>query len=228
MMEKMVIRENRQRVLVRKRIERIGENKNRKRAVWNKNRHSDLVSKRIERNVNAARHKLNTAGINLLLLLKVNAARHNLLLLVTVNAVDEQFWSTVKAKTVNGEVQLHALVDGKKIIITESTVRRDLQLEDAEGVDCLPNSTIFEQLTLMGSKTTAWNEFSSTMASAIICLATNQKFNFSKYIFERVISIDYVTSKDNIADPFTKGLSRELVIKSSKGMGLKPLKENLT
>ncbi|GJT45546.1 hypothetical protein Tco_0954261 [Tanacetum coccineum] len=38
------------------------------------------------------------------------------------------FWSTVKAKTINGEVQLHALVDGKKIIITESTVRRDLQL----------------------------------------------------------------------------------------------------
>ncbi|GJW53094.1 retrotransposon protein, putative, ty1-copia subclass [Tanacetum coccineum] len=30
---------------------------------------------------------------------------------------------------------------------------------------------------------------------------------------------------DNIADPFTKGLSRELVSKSSKGMGLKPLKE---
>ncbi|GJT79508.1 retrovirus-related pol polyprotein from transposon TNT 1-94 [Tanacetum coccineum] len=45
---------------------------------------------------------------------------------------------------------LQALVDGKKIIITESTMRRDLQLEDAKGVDCLPNSTIFEQLTLMG------------------------------------------------------------------------------
>ncbi|GJU73144.1 uncharacterized mitochondrial protein-like protein, partial [Tanacetum coccineum] len=40
--------------------------------------------------------------------------------------------ATVKVKTVNGEVQLHALVDGKKIIITESTVRRDLQLEDVE------------------------------------------------------------------------------------------------
>ncbi|GKB53861.1 putative ribonuclease H-like domain-containing protein, partial [Tanacetum coccineum] len=37
------------------------------------------------------------------------------------------------------------------------------------------------------SKTTAWNEFSSTMASAIICLATNQKFNFSKYIFENKV-----------------------------------------
>ncbi|GKC34139.1 putative ribonuclease H-like domain-containing protein, partial [Tanacetum coccineum] len=46
--------------------------------------------------------------------------------------------------------QLQALVDGKKVIITESTIRRDLQLEDAEGIDCLPNATIFEQLTLMG------------------------------------------------------------------------------
>ncbi|GJT82405.1 putative ribonuclease H-like domain-containing protein [Tanacetum coccineum] len=62
----------------------------------------------------------------------------------------EQFWSTVKAKTINGEEQLHALVDGKKIIISESSVRRDLQLADEEGVDCLPNSTIFKQLTLMG------------------------------------------------------------------------------
>ncbi|GJX14373.1 putative ribonuclease H-like domain-containing protein [Tanacetum coccineum] len=62
----------------------------------------------------------------------------------------EQFWSTVMAKTINGEEQLHDLVDGKKIIITESFVKRDLQLADEEGVDCLPNSTIFEQLTFMG------------------------------------------------------------------------------
>ncbi|GJV88568.1 putative ribonuclease H-like domain-containing protein [Tanacetum coccineum] len=62
------------------------------------------------------------------------------------------FWSTVMVKTINGEAQLHALVDGKKIIITESSVRRDLQLADEEGVDCLPNSTIFEQLTLMRPK----------------------------------------------------------------------------
>ncbi|GKE23055.1 hypothetical protein Tco_1434567, partial [Tanacetum coccineum] len=45
--------------------------------------------------------------------------------------------------------QLHALVDGKKVLVTESSVRKDLQLEDAEGVDSLPIVTIFEQLTLM-------------------------------------------------------------------------------
>nr|GEV09096.1 hypothetical protein [Tanacetum cinerariifolium] len=61
----------------------------------------------------------------------------------------EQFWATVKAKTVTGEVQIQALLDGNKVIITESTVRKNLQLEDVEGVDCLPNASIFEQLTLM-------------------------------------------------------------------------------
>ncbi|GJZ78286.1 hypothetical protein Tco_0642958 [Tanacetum coccineum] len=61
----------------------------------------------------------------------------------------EQFWATVKTKTINGEVQLQALVDGKKIIITESIVRRDHQLEDAKAI--------------------------------------NQKFNFSKYIFESMV-----------------------------------------
>nr|GEV81370.1 ribonuclease H-like domain-containing protein [Tanacetum cinerariifolium] len=38
----------------------------------------------------------------------------------------------------------------------------------------------------LSAKTTSWNEFSSTMASAIICLANNQKFNFSKYILDNL------------------------------------------
>ncbi|GKC97044.1 hypothetical protein Tco_1162486, partial [Tanacetum coccineum] len=62
----------------------------------------------------------------------------------------EQFWATAKVETIKGEVQLHALVDRKKVIITESIIRRDLQLEDAKGTDCLPNATVFEQLTHMG------------------------------------------------------------------------------
>nr|GEU39245.1 uncharacterized mitochondrial protein AtMg00810-like [Tanacetum cinerariifolium] len=89
----------------------------------------------------------------------------------------EQFWATAKAKNINGEAQIHAKVDEKKVIISEATIRRDLKFEDEGGVDCLSNEVIFEQLTLMGS----------TMASAIICLATNQKFNFSKYIFESMV-----------------------------------------
>ncbi|GJU28902.1 hypothetical protein Tco_1172491 [Tanacetum coccineum] len=76
------------------------------------------------------------------------------------------FDATSKAKTVNGEVQIQALVDGKKVIVTEMSVRRALQLKDTEGTECLPNDTIFAELERIGAKTTAWNEFSSTMASA--------------------------------------------------------------
>ncbi|GJS76478.1 putative ribonuclease H-like domain-containing protein [Tanacetum coccineum] len=60
-------------------------------------------------------------------------------------------WSTGVVKTINGEVQLHALVDGKKIIISEASVRRDLKLEDEEDdadnemfdVDALNDEEVF-------------------------------------------------------------------------------------
>ncbi|GJV73864.1 putative ribonuclease H-like domain-containing protein [Tanacetum coccineum] len=135
--------------------------------------------------VNAGVSKLMLLSLNLLLPVLVYAARHSLtavrhkLMLpgitsycwyaLTVHptvyeSCIQQFWATTKAKIVNGERQIQALVDKKKVIITEKSVRNDLI-----------------------AKTTAWNEFSSTMVSAIICLATNQKFNFSKYIFDHMM-----------------------------------------
>nr|GEW22183.1 hypothetical protein [Tanacetum cinerariifolium] len=39
----------------------------------------------------------------------------------------------------------------------------------------------------MSAKRTTWNEFSSSMASAIICLTIGRKFNFSKYIFDSMV-----------------------------------------
>ncbi|GJT78468.1 hypothetical protein Tco_1045193 [Tanacetum coccineum] len=52
---------------------------------------------------------------------------------------------------VNGVRQLQALIDKKKMFITESSIRSDLHLEDAEGTDCLPTTTIFKELAKMGS-----------------------------------------------------------------------------
>nr|GFA48972.1 hypothetical protein [Tanacetum cinerariifolium] len=63
------------------------------------------------------------------------------------------FWSTAVAKNINGEAQIHVRVDGKKVIISEESIRRDLHLANEEGVDCLPNSIIFEQLALIGKPT---------------------------------------------------------------------------
>ncbi|GJS83438.1 hypothetical protein Tco_0749979 [Tanacetum coccineum] len=62
----------------------------------------------------------------------------------------EQFWSTIKIKTVNNETQIRAKVDGKTIVITQSFVRRDLHFDDEDGITCLTNTEIFENLQLMG------------------------------------------------------------------------------
>nr|GEU45090.1 ribonuclease H-like domain-containing protein [Tanacetum cinerariifolium] len=61
------------------------------------------------------------------------------------------FWTTTKARTINKEAQIHAKVDGKKVIIHEVSIKRDLQFGDEEGVDYLPTATIFEQLSLIGN-----------------------------------------------------------------------------
>ncbi|GKD07089.1 hypothetical protein Tco_1186774, partial [Tanacetum coccineum] len=72
---------------------------------------ADLLTKAFDKGigVNAGDSKLMLLGINLLLL-----------------------ESTVKAKTVNGEVQLQALVDGKKIIVTEASVGLSARVVSSE------------------------------------------------------------------------------------------------
>nr|GEW19733.1 ribonuclease H-like domain, reverse transcriptase, RNA-dependent DNA polymerase [Tanacetum cinerariifolium] len=109
---------------------------------------------------------------------------------------------------------LQALVDKKRVVVTEAAIRDALHLDDAEGVDCLPNEEIYIELARMGyekpttkltfykaffssqwkflihtilqsmcAKRTSWNEFSSVMASAVICLSTGDLSTHStKYI----------------------------------------------
>ncbi|GJR07532.1 putative ribonuclease H-like domain-containing protein [Tanacetum coccineum] len=62
----------------------------------------------------------------------------------------EQFWATAKVQTFNGVCQLQAQVDKKRVIVMESSIRRDLHLDDAEGTGCLLTATIFEELARMG------------------------------------------------------------------------------
>nr|GEV66412.1 putative ribonuclease H-like domain-containing protein [Tanacetum cinerariifolium] len=173
--------------------------------------------------------------------LKVSADRHKLLLFsltnwccslsavsyikyaLTVNpniyvSCIKQFWNIVVVKQTNDVTRLQALVDRKKVVIIEAAIRDVLRLDDAEGVDCLPNEEIFAELARMGyekpstkltfykaffssqwkflihtilqsmsAKRTSWNEFSSAMVYAVICLSTGRKFNFSKYIFESLV-----------------------------------------
>nr|GEX85987.1 hypothetical protein [Tanacetum cinerariifolium] len=51
----------------------------------------------------------------------------------------EQFWYTVKTKTINNETHIHVNVDGKTIVITKSSMRRDLQFNDKD------DETVYEK-----------------------------------------------------------------------------------
>nr|GEY61347.1 xylulose kinase-1 [Tanacetum cinerariifolium] len=119
----------------------------------------------------------------------------------------KQFWNTVVVKQVNDITRLQALVDKKKVVVTEAAIREALHLDDAESVDCLPNEEIFTELARIGykkpstkltfykvfsslwkflihtilqctsAKRTSWNEFSPAMTFAVICLSTGKGFS---------------------------------------------------
>nr|GEW66950.1 hypothetical protein [Tanacetum cinerariifolium] len=56
----------------------------------------------------------------------------------------------IKRSLVNDVTRLQAIVDKKKVFITEATIRDALRLDDAESINCLPNEEIFTKLSRMG------------------------------------------------------------------------------
>ncbi|GJZ90541.1 hypothetical protein Tco_0662468 [Tanacetum coccineum] len=62
----------------------------------------------------------------------------------------EQFWNTATSKIGNSVKQIHAIVDGKAVVISESSVRNGLLFDNEDGITCLTNDDIFENLALMG------------------------------------------------------------------------------
>ncbi|GJZ70868.1 hypothetical protein Tco_0634719 [Tanacetum coccineum] len=96
----------------------------------------------------------------------------------------EQFWTSAKSKTINNVRHITAKVAGKSVSISEASIRSDLLFDDADGIDSLPNQTIFDAIQQMGSKSTSWDQIPTNIATAVICLTSNQKYNFSKLIFD--------------------------------------------
>nr|GEZ22464.1 hypothetical protein [Tanacetum cinerariifolium] len=74
-----------------------------------------------------------------------------------------QFWSTARIETTEEGTQILATVDGIHRTVTESSLRRNIKLQDEEGISSLPDMELFENLTLMGYN-----------------ISPNQKFTFQK------------------------------------------------
>nr|GEY01694.1 hypothetical protein [Tanacetum cinerariifolium] len=82
---------------------------------------------------------------------------------------------------VNDVTRLQALVDKKKVVVTEATIREALHLDNAEGVDCLSNEDIFVELARMGyekpsTKLTFYKAFFSSQWNLVRNVDSPTKF----------------------------------------------------
>nr|GEX28309.1 hypothetical protein [Tanacetum cinerariifolium] len=83
----------------------------------------------------------------------------------------KQFWAMTSIKKANDVVKLQALIDEKRVVVSEDVIREDLRLDDVDGVECLPNKEIFTELARMGYEKPP----------------PSRKFDFSKYIFDSMV-----------------------------------------
>nr|GEV58450.1 ribonuclease H-like domain-containing protein [Tanacetum cinerariifolium] len=74
-----------------------------------------------------------------------------------------QFWSTARIETTDEGTHILSTVDGIQRTVSESSLRRNLKLRDEDGISSLPDTELFENLTLIGYN-----------------ISQNQKFTFQK------------------------------------------------
>ncbi|GJT39948.1 putative ribonuclease H-like domain-containing protein [Tanacetum coccineum] len=96
----------------------------------------------------------------------------------------EQFWELLSTKIFKMLGTLMQSSLKPRVSISEASIRSDLLFYDANRIDSLPNQAIFDAIQLMGSKSTSWDQIPTNIATTVICLTSNQKYNFSKLIFD--------------------------------------------
>nr|GEV17925.1 copia protein [Tanacetum cinerariifolium] len=63
----------------------------------------------------------------------------------------------IRIETTNEGTKILATIDGKPMTISESSIRRNLKLNDEEGISSLPDAELFENLALMGVNSTSFS-----------------------------------------------------------------------
>nr|GEY46844.1 hypothetical protein [Tanacetum cinerariifolium] len=109
------------------------------------------------------------------------ADTHNMIAFLTKSNASEGFEQIIDFLNTNDVVRLQALIDKRKVIITEDTVRQALRLDDAKSIDCLPNEEIFAELAMMGyekpsTKLTFYKAFFSAQWNLVRNANSSSKF----------------------------------------------------
>nr|GEX96006.1 putative ribonuclease H-like domain-containing protein [Tanacetum cinerariifolium] len=110
------------------------------------------------------------------------------------------FMALATIKKVNDVVQLHALIDRKKVVVTEDVIRQDLHFDDADGVECLSNEEIFAkpalQRGLRGTNSVVpWH----LLSSALLQEQPTETSESSMSLFNTLMET-YATLSQKVAD----------------------------
>nr|GEY55232.1 hypothetical protein [Tanacetum cinerariifolium] len=119
--------------------------------------------------------------------------------LIIYTSCIKQFLISAKVKTVNDEVRIQALVDGKRVNIKESSIKCTLRLDDAKGTSCLTNIKIFKGLAKMRFVQLIINHQLGDMAYHKEIFDTP---SFTKKVFANMKRV----AKQNLPSPFNDPL----------------------
>nr|GFA37746.1 xylulose kinase-1 [Tanacetum cinerariifolium] len=114
----------------------------------------------------------------------------------------KQFWTSVAVKKVNDVTRLQALVDNKRVIITEATIRDALRLDDAEGLS--EEYGQFNQVLHVSTFPTTYDKSPSRVGKGCSRVETP--------LFERMIVEQQVgkgADEVHVEDVFTAGVAAE-------------------
>lgn len=123
----------------------------------------------------------------------------------------------------------------KQTCIAKSTMESEFIALELAGQEAEWLRGLLADIPLWGKPTPSISMHCDSQAA--IGVANNRSYNGKRrhirlrhgivrnLIRNNVISLEYVKTERNIADPFTKGLCRKMVLESAQGMGLKPMHE---
>nr|GEV93580.1 synaptobrevin, longin-like domain protein [Tanacetum cinerariifolium] len=103
-------------------------------------------------------------------------------------------------------------MDDKLITVSESSIRRNLKLNDEAGIRQFSHQWKYLIHTIMeclSPKSTGFNEFNRNIATALVCLATNRVYNFSKMIFDDEPASPFGNDSQGKACPTNSGFEAD-------------------
>nr|GEV03035.1 hypothetical protein [Tanacetum cinerariifolium] len=99
----------------------------------------------------------------------------------------------------------HHIID----FLRASHIRSRLQLADDGGIADLPIAEIYFGMDNLGTKSGSWDQFGTPIVVALICLSDGRRFNWSSYIFKRMVKVQRQQTFDPHALVFEHGQSSD-------------------